>query len=416
MPIAMVLMAGAGAAGVWPKVERDGWLSIVPTRVLIWAAFSDSIGDKKAVRDELNYHRFASYSLPRWQRSWIVSGLIERLATERDRTNRDFIMTLLAWVGGRDSKITPTLLAQIHDPHPRLRWRAVHNLGMYDADPVQTIGPLVAVLQDPGEDPEVRSEVCGVLMGYGARGKAAVPALLVAIKDANGDVRAAAVETIGHLGVDAKLVLPELEMPTTPPPSFAWDTQTALWGAVVNALGRYPEAAKTSVPILLDQLTKTKDATLRNDLVTSLGLLGVAAAGAASVLETIANDPNEHETTVELSRAALAVVRGQEPHLGIALAHESQDPDSPSRITAANQLWRLRTDGAPALEIVLKQLDTEMDPDVLRYLCMAISEMRSLPDGSLAALRRLRDRWPDGQADYAIGVIERREFGGPRRR
>src|SRR5262245_19576106 len=52
---AMACLIGGAWAIVWPRVRSDGWLSLLPTRVLLWAAFSESFSSNEPIRHELMY-------------------------------------------------------------------------------------------------------------------------------------------------------------------------------------------------------------------------------------------------------------------------------------------------------------------------------------------------------------------------
>jgi HEAT repeat protein len=389
-------------------VRTAGWLSLVPTRVLVWAAFSDDYGSK-SVRDELLYRRFASNHLGLFDGSSIGQAL-RTLESDPRPDARDFAGSLIAWLGARDRRVTPALLGALEDPVPAVRVRAIRSLGIYLARADLVVPRLTAVVADTSEHPSVRSEAAGVLGVYGSRARSAREALLTAMRDADAQVVTAAADAMGRVEVDAATAVPALlSLLRDPPPQHGWDPETARWWAIIAALGSFEEAAPEIVPRLLRILETTPNPEARYDLITALGRLGSSSIAAAPAIRRYSLDPEASDETVVMGSAALEVIEGREPDLATALARVLLQDDRLHHEIAAKLLGRLGRDAAPAMPIILDVFRSSTDGRVLMILCSSIWSLREHGQAALPVLLELRERWPDPMVDYAINAIERVE-------
>lgn len=137
------------------------------------------------------------------------------------------------------------------------------------------------------KETEVRLETAVALGRYGKQAKAAVQSLAGVLADADPRVKAAAATTLGRVGPDAKSALDDL----LPLLSHA---DLGVRKAAAFAVGRVePDDVTKPSQALVPMVKAEKDADLRREVVTSLGLLGdknqevVAAVAAALTDENV---------------------------------------------------------------------------------------------------------------------------------
>src|SRR5262249_6572231 len=111
----------------------------------------------------------------------------------------------LSFIGPAAKEATPIVVKALADKSAQVRRKAAYALGRIDPDPEKVVAALVAALEDSDED--VRQAAAGPLPRMG---KAAVPALIQAMKGDKAALRNTAIKTLGEIGAEADKAIPEL--------------------------------------------------------------------------------------------------------------------------------------------------------------------------------------------------------------
>ena len=124
------------------------------------------------------------------------------------------------------------------------------------------------------EDKDVRQRAAKALENIGPESKAAVPALIEALKDR--DVRTRAAAALGKIGPEAKLAVPALiEILKNKDRNVVWDA--IVQRRAVYALGNIGPEAKLAVPALIEAL-KNKDKGVRRAAARALEKINTTEA------------------------------------------------------------------------------------------------------------------------------------------
>lgn len=413
--IAVPLLLAGTSAGLWPTVKVHGWPYLIPTRVLVSMAFSETLGGREEVLSELN-RRFYEFRLSPWHRRWIVSVLIDILPNEERPFHRRAILAMLTRVGGQDSRVTPTLLSCIADADKETRAQVVNDLALYRADPEQALAPLARVLSDPNEVPVVRSRACAAIGSYLERARVFGPAILAATDEGDEELRWTAVRSAWMVGVEAQVAVPLLlRLLPDPPrryvdgPRFTtmghdrvYNPDYGHWEDLVRGLGHYPESASEIVPVLLKQLAACREHEGQHVLMRSLGMLG--ASDAAPALQALALDGDP------MAVAALAAVEGRERSLAVTLAKQALDLNSPRSREARKALLTVELRREPVFELILRLVELENDSDPEWRLQFELPYLQAPPKEVIAALSKLRTSKNTGWIDSQINEVKRREW------
>lgn len=141
-----------------------------------------------------------------------VPALIDLLKNDEDPAIRRIAGGVLARMGPDAKDAIPGLIASMNDLHPAVRQIAVEALGEMPDDSSNVIATLTTALTKDSVH-YVRQTAAEALGKHGAHAKAAIPALLKAMRDfASG--RAAA-EALGKMGSNAKDAIPALREMST---------------------------------------------------------------------------------------------------------------------------------------------------------------------------------------------------------
>lgn len=120
-----------------------------------------------------------------------------------DSATRFAALEALAGSASSASGLAPQLVPLLSDPDSKVRREAVVVLDA-SGGARQAIPGLVALLEDKAQPQEVRLAVAETLGHLGSEGRAAVPALVQAASDEDGDMREAAALALGDLGPVAR--------------------------------------------------------------------------------------------------------------------------------------------------------------------------------------------------------------------
>jgi HEAT repeat protein len=141
---------------------------------------------------------------------------------------------------GADEETRRLITPLLKDPDATARMAAIsalHTLGM---TPDEEVALLVLLLKDKQLDSNARQRVLSNLAALGPAGKAALPALVEAMKaDPVLDVQAAAIRAIGHMGKAALPVIADLKALKQQPGTHPWLQETA--DSAIKAIERSEE-------------------------------------------------------------------------------------------------------------------------------------------------------------------------------
>jgi HEAT repeat protein len=260
------------------------------------------------------------------------------------------------------------------DPSAAVRAQAAAVLaGMRPADEKYFTKDLVAALGTEKES-RVRKEILAAVAKFPDTCALAVEPLTGVLKDPDPAVKVAAAECIATAGANLKDGAKSAAPGLVP---LLKDESKAVRLAAVFALGRIqPEGASTLAEAMARMLGGEKDADIKRELVTSLGLLG------------------------EKSDAAVRA-------LGAALA----DADEEVRRRAARVLGNFGTAGAPAVDQLFKVLTTDKATDVRVDAVRALGSALG-PAGVKARLKDFRAQLdPSAQPAFEVRLALVEEIG-----
>lgn len=260
------------------------------------------------------------------------------------------------------------------DPSAAVRAQAAAVLaGMRAADDKFFAKDLVAALGTEKES-RVRKEIVTAVAKFPDVCALGVEQLTGVLKDPDPAVKVGAAECIATAGANLKEGAKSAAPGLVP---LLKDENKAVRTAAVFALGRIqPEGASTLSEAMAKMLGAEKDADIKRELVTSIGLL---------------------------AEKAEPVVRA----LGAALS----DPDEEVRRRAARVLGNFGTAAAPAADALLKALATDKASDVRVDAVRALGSALG-PAGVKARLKDLRAQLdPAAQPSYEVRLALVEEIG-----
>jgi ssDNA-binding Zn-finger/Zn-ribbon topoisomerase 1 len=163
--VALLPLLFAGYIAVQPKVQRDGWASIMPTTALIWSLRGD--GNDWALQeierrtrephpDFLNAWVIDIENLPRWQIRQLVDVSIARVYASTDLKVRAKSIEWLdrAWAAlegdQKQAEINEVYAAMLDDTDPIMRGAGTYRVvRIFESDPGQSIDLVAPLLDDP---------------------------------------------------------------------------------------------------------------------------------------------------------------------------------------------------------------------------------------------------------------------------
>jgi HEAT repeat protein len=192
------------------------------------------------------------------------------------------------WADHRYKDALPNLGRTLRiDTSAAVRTQVAAVIGQLKPDDAKGVAADVVEALKNEKESRVRREIATALGRFPEVAKAAVEPLTAVLKDPDPAARAAAADALGRAGPDAGTAAPELL------PLLA-DPDRAVKRAAVFALGRVrPEDPAAVGSALAKLLGAEKDAELRQEVVTSLGLLGDHSEPVIAALSAALADPDE---------------------------------------------------------------------------------------------------------------------------
>jgi HEAT repeat protein len=130
---------------------------------------------------------------------------LRELLDSKDKEVRFYAIWALGWVGPDAKDAVPGLIKAMADKDDNIRRKAAYSLGHITADADKTLGVLFEAFKDDHED--VRQAASDAVAKFG---KDALPGLTVSLKDQNARVRVQAAHAVAEMGTDAKDTAPLL--------------------------------------------------------------------------------------------------------------------------------------------------------------------------------------------------------------
>jgi len=253
-----------------------------------------------------------------------------------------------------------------------------------DSELIKTI---IKELKD--EDEEVRGTAAALIaLGlFGPEAKAAVPALVEALKDKDR-VREDAVRALAQIGPPAVTALVRALK----------DKDENLRQQAATVLGKIGAEAKAAVPALVEVL-KDKDKNVRQQAAIALGKIGLGAKAAVPALVEALKDKDKNLR----QQAAVALVQIGPPALG-ALIEILRDKDENVRLQAAVALGQIGLEAETAIPALVEALK-DKDEHVRQQAAVALVQIG--PPTVAALIEALKDKEESvrQQAAIALGRI-----------
>ncbi len=218
------------------------------------------------------------------------------------------------------------LLASMNSPYSDDRRRAAEIFGEIGPDAKAAVHALIAALKD--QDVNVRLSAAYALRAIGPDAKAAVHALIAALKDQDIDVRRSAAYALGGIGPDAKEAVPDLIAALK-----AQDVRLRVY--VVEALGEIGPEAKEAVPDLIAALND-QDGAIR--LSAARALDGIGPEAKEAVPDLIAALKDQNVRLRFYAAEALGEIGPEAKEAVPALVAALKDQDGAIRLSAAEAL------------------------------------------------------------------------------
>jgi HEAT repeat protein len=302
--------------------------------------------------------------------SFLSSGDVLRAVAGRLEDSNPEIRTLAAALLGQIGApaISPLALALDEKQPPVVRIMAAAGLARLGPGAAPTVPELVKCLESTDE--RLRSQASLALARIGAP---AVPSLRVHLTSSNPDVVAAAADTLGLIGPEAREAVEDMQRQAREsPPKSRLKLQTALI--------KITQDTSSLLPLFLTLLTQTEPEA-RQDALESLGELGQMA-------------------------------KDSSPHVLQCLS----DPSAQVRAAAVTTLARTGAE-APQVLSPLKQMLSDPDGEVRTQTLLALASLGPAASAALPEVRAMQQSTETKTAAIAkatASLIEEGAKGGPR--
>ena len=210
----------------------------------------------------------------------VVEDLVKALADKDGQVRRAAVDALAAF-GAPDEAIDPLVkLLGDDNEQPDVRWACVYAFRDIAPRGEAAIGALRKVLDSP--DPHLTREAIGVLGKYETGRKETAPALIRALGNADGEVRAAAAKSLGNFGEEARAAAAGLL-------TCLQDKQWPVRKAAATALGKVA-APKSQAPAALVKALGDRDNHVREAAVLALMDLGMPDVAIGPIVKILDSD------------------------------------------------------------------------------------------------------------------------------
>jgi HEAT repeat protein len=318
-----------------------------------------------------------------------IPALIEALR-DRNLLVRRSAAQVLARIG---SPAIPALVKALKDSGVRVR--AAYTLGNIREEAKAAVPQLILLLKDP--DVDVRRSVTYALRNIGAEAKTAVPQLILLLKDSDVDVRSNAAFVLGKMGAEAKTAVPGLIR-------LLEDSEANVRSNAVDALENIGAEPKTAVPQLI-RLLKDSDIDVRKGAASLLGSMGVEAQAAVPGLIGLLADShaNVRSSAASLLGSIGAEAKNAVPELIRLLADSSANVRSSATFALAN-IGAEAKDAVPELIRLLKDSDASVRSSATFALGNIGAEAKTAVPGLIRLLKD-SDANVRSSATFALGNI-----------
>lgn len=285
--VCMLVFVAAGLLGIQPKVQQDGWLSVVPNTALILCL---RLEDNRAFFAELDrrtqvdvgelYPDSATYfsfmvtvpaSLYQWQWRLVGDTCVALETGDNNVLDRQLLFEWLhrasASVTGEDAdRFFRATLSYLEDADPGIRRKAA----IYCADsrsPEIAVTAIRPLLDDPIQ--QVRVGAVTGLRSLGSDSSAPVPVLVEALKHDDGEVRlnaAAALGSIAKYGEEPTGVIETLVG------VYRSDSEVRVQAQALSAICKF-ESQRARAHEFMREAFLSPESALREEAISSLTMM-----------------------------------------------------------------------------------------------------------------------------------------------
>ena len=280
----LLVFLTAGLLSIQPKVQQDGWVSVMPKTALILCL---RLGNTQALfaeldrRTQINVSEFNTYfpgmlvtdpeSLYQWQWRLVGNACVELKKGDTDILDRQLLLEWLhrasTHVTGEDAdRFFRATLSFLGDADPGIRRTAA----IYCADarsPEIALESIRQLLDDPIK--QVRIGAISGLWVLGHYSSAPVPLLVEALKDDDGEVRGHAAASLGSI---AEYGEEPTEVFETLVDIYRSDSDVRVQAQALSALCMFESQRARAYEFMREAFRSTESA-LREEAISSLTMM-----------------------------------------------------------------------------------------------------------------------------------------------